>query len=87
MRDLASTFAAAGGPVLLQLARYLLDDEQCAPEGTDHFGVASSGVSRHLGKLIDASPVERRPVGRPNYHRVINPGTVLLRAAEQHHKR
>ncbi len=89
MRDLASTFAAVGDPVRLQLVRYLLDDEHCVAECTDHVGIAQSGVSKHLGKLIDAGLVERRAAGRRSYHRVIHPGTVreLLHAAEQLHKR
>ncbi len=89
VRDLALTFAAVGDPVRLQLMRYLLEDDHCVAECTAYVGIAQSGVSKHLGKLIDAGLVERRPAGRRNYHRVIDPATVrqLLHAAEQLHKR
>ncbi len=89
MRDLASTFAAVGDPVRLRLVRYLLDEEHCVTECTAHVGIAQSGVSKHLGKLIDAGVVGRRPAGRRSYHRVIDPIRVraLINAAEQLHKR
>ena len=89
MQDLASTFAAVGDPVRLKLLRYLLDDEHCVAECTAHVGITQSGVSKHLGRLIDAGLVARRPAGRRNYHRVTDPATVkrMLRVAEQLNKR
>ena len=89
MRDLATTFAAVGDPVRLRLLRYLLDDEHCVAECTAHVGLAQSGVSKHLAKLIDAGLVNRRPAGRRSYHRVADPVTVrrMLQVAEQLQKR
>jgi DNA-binding transcriptional ArsR family regulator len=76
VHELASTFAAVGDPVRLKLLRYLLDDEHCVAECTAHVGIAQSGVSKHLGKLIAAGLVDRRPAGRRAYHRVADPVTV-----------
>ena len=85
MHELASTFAAVGDPVRLRLLRYLLDDEHCVAECTAHVGIAQSGVSKHLGKLIAAGLVDRRPAGRRTYHRVVDPASVrrLLDVAEK----
>ena len=85
VQDVASTFAAVGDPVRLKLVRFLLDDEHCVAECTAHVGIAQSGVSKHLAKLIDAGLVHRRPAGRRNYHRVTDPTTVrrMLEVAEQ----
>ena len=85
MHELATTFAAVGDPMRLRLLRYLLDDEHCVAECTAHLGIAQSGVSKHLTKLMAAGLVERRPAGRRTYHRVSNPPAVrrLLHVAEE----
>lgn len=89
MHDLASTFAAVGDPVRLKLLRYLLDEDHCVSECTAHVGIAQSGVSKHLGKLIEAGLVDRRPAGRRTYHRVADPAIVkrMLEVAEQLNRR
>ncbi len=77
MQELATTFAAAGDPVRLRLLRYLLDDERCVSQCTAHVGIAQSGVSKHLVKLVAAGLVTRRQSGRNTYHRVRDRELVL----------
>jgi DNA-binding transcriptional ArsR family regulator len=70
VQDMAATFAAAGDPVRLRLLRYLLDEERTVSQCTQHVGLAQSGVSKHLAKLVEAGLVTRTQVGRNGYHRV-----------------
>ena len=39
----------------------------------EHTGLVQSLVSKHLGRLVEAGLVERRRVGRRNYHSVVDP--------------
>ena len=74
--QVAEVFAAMGDPTRLRLLRFLLDEEHCVTQCTDETGLAQSGVSKHLARLVRVGLVTRRPAGRRTYHRVSDPETV-----------
>ena len=75
-QQVAEVFAAMGDPTRLRLLRLLLDDEHCVTQCTDALGLAQSGVSKHLARLVAVGLVTRRPAGRRTYHRVSDPAAV-----------
>ena len=74
--QVAEVFAAMGDPVRLRLLRFLLDNEHCVTQCVDETGLAQSGVSKHLARLVRVGLVTRRPDGRRTYHRVSDPAAV-----------
>ncbi len=74
--QIAEVFSAFGDPTRLRLLRFLLDEEHCVTQCTEQVGLAQSGVSKHLGRLVRAGLVTRRPAGRRTYHRVADPDAV-----------
>lgn len=75
--------AAVAEPNRLRLLRLLLEEERCVTQCVDQTGLVQSLVSKHLARLIEAGLVQRRRVGRRNYHSVVDPEGVseLLDAA------
>ena len=84
-RLLSEVLKATGDPVRLTLLRYLLDGEHCVTQCMEHTGLQQSLVSKHLGRLVDAGIVVRRPSGRRSYHYVVAPDLVrrVLAAVEE----
>jgi DNA-binding transcriptional ArsR family regulator len=70
---LAAVLAAVGEPNRLLLLRLLLDGERCVAQCVEQTGLGQSLVSKHLARLVDVGLVQRRTLGRRNYHSVIDP--------------
>lgn len=77
--------AAVAEPNRVRLLRLLLEGERCVTQCVEQTGWVQSLVSKHLGRLVDAGLVQRRRVGRNNYHSVVDPRGVqeLLDAADR----
>jgi DNA-binding transcriptional ArsR family regulator len=82
--DLAAVFDALADPVRLRLLRFLLDDEHCVTQCTEHLELSQGGVSKHLARLDAAGLLVRRRAGRRTYQRVAAPErlSALLAQAE-----
>lgn len=78
-----AVLAALADPNRLRLLRLLLEEERCVTQCVDQTGLVQSLVSKHLARLIQVGLVQRRRVGRRNYHSVVDPEGVseLLDAA------
>lgn len=72
-------------PNRVRLLRLLLDGERCVTQCIEQTGLVQSLVSKHLSRLVEAGLVERRRVGRRNYHSVVDPEGVqaLLHAVDR----
>lgn len=75
-RETARLFAALGDPTRLALLRFLLHEEHCVSQCTDHIGLTQGAVSKQLAALTDAGLLTRRPVSRRAYYRVTEPQAV-----------
>ncbi|MDP9435530.1 MAG: metalloregulator ArsR/SmtB family transcription factor [Actinomycetota bacterium] len=75
-REVARLFAAVGDPTRLRLLRFLLQEEHCVSQCTEHVGLSQGAVSKQLAALADVGLLARRAVGRRAYYRVSHPGGV-----------
>jgi DNA-binding transcriptional ArsR family regulator len=75
-QELADVFAALADPARIRLLRYLLDDDHCVTQCTEHLGLSQGAVSKHLARLESAGLLVRRRVGRRTYQRVGDPSRV-----------
>ena len=91
-QETAKLFAALGDPTRLALLRFLLKEEHCVSECTEHIGLTQGAVSKQLVALTDTGLLTRRPVSRRAYYRVTEPqavqsiladGQALLRRTQQ----
>ncbi len=82
-REIAAVFAAVGEPNRLRLLRYVLREEHCVTQCTEHLGLTQGAVSKHLATLASAGLLTRVRAGRRVYYRVSDPPAVgrLLAAA------
>lgn len=82
--DLAGVFAVLADPARLRLLRFLLDDERCVTQCTEHLELSQGAVSKHIARLDAAGVLVRRRAGRRTYQRVAEPDrlTALLADAE-----
>ncbi len=83
--ELAAMFDALGDATRVKLLHFVLNEEHCVTQCTDHIGLTQSAVSKHLAKLPDAGLVARRPEGRRAYYRATNPAAVLQMFADARH--
>jgi len=70
-------FDALGDATRVKLLHFVLNEEHCVTQCTEHIGLSQSAVSKHLARLADAGLVARRPEGRRAYYRATNPAAVL----------
>ncbi len=75
-QELADVFAALADPARIRLLGYLLDDDHCVTQCTEHLGLSQGAVSKHLARLESAGLLVRRRVGRRTYQRVGDPSRV-----------
>ena len=68
--QLADVFAALADPARIRLLRFLLGDDHCVTQCTEHLGLSQGAVSKHLARLDSAGLLVRRRVGRRTYQRV-----------------
>ena len=82
--DVAEMFAVLSDPARVRLLRYLLDQEHCVTQCTQHIGLTQGAVSKHIARLDAAGLLVRRRAGRRTYQRVAAPShvTALLAHAE-----
>jgi DNA-binding transcriptional ArsR family regulator len=71
--ELANLFAAVGDPNRLALLRFLLKEEHCVTQCTEHIGLTQGAVSKQLVTLADAGLLSRRRAGRRAYYAVREP--------------
>jgi DNA-binding transcriptional ArsR family regulator len=81
-QELADVFAALADPARIRLLRYLLDDDHCVTQCTEHLGLSQGAVSKHLARLESAGLLIRRRVGRRTYQRVGDPSRVAAMLSE-----
>ena len=84
-RQVAAVFAALGDPTRLGLLWYVLQEEHCVSQCTEHIGLTQGAVSKQLAALTDAGLLTRRGAGRRMYYRAKDPAvlTRLLTQAQQ----
>lgn len=75
-REVATVFAAVGDPTRLALLRFLLTEEHCVSQCTEHIGLTQGAVSKQLGALTQAGLLTRRQASRRVYYRVNQPQTL-----------
>ncbi len=75
-REVAKLFAAVGDPTRLRLLRFLLGEEHCVTQCTEHIGLTQGAVSKQLATLADAGLLTRRRASRRAYYRVSEPEAV-----------
>lgn len=80
--DLADVFAVLADPARLRLLRFLLDEEHCVSECTEHLALTQGAVSKHIARLDVAGLLVRRPAGRRTYQRVAAPDRVTALLAQ-----
>ncbi len=82
--DVAEVFHAVSDRTRLALLRFVMTDEHCVSQCSDHIGLTHSAASKQLNALADAGLLSRRPAGRRNYYRVSDPEAVtkILDAAD-----
>lgn len=82
--DVAELFDAVSDRTRLALLRFVMTNEHCVSECSDHIGLTHSAASKQLNALADAGLLSRRPAGRRNYYRVTDPEAVrkILDAAD-----
>lgn len=74
--DVAELFGVVSDHTRLALLKFVMSDEHCVTQCTDHIGLTHSAVSKQLNALADAGLVSRRPAGRRTYYRVSDPKAV-----------
>jgi DNA-binding transcriptional ArsR family regulator len=72
-QELAGVFAALAHPTRIRLLHYILYDDHCVTQCTEHLGLSQGAVSKHLARLDSAGLLIRRRVGRRTYQRVGDP--------------
>ncbi len=75
-REIAKLFAAVGDPTRLRLLRFLLAEEHCVTQCTEHISLTQGAVSKQLTTLADAGLLTRRRESRRAYYRVSEPEAV-----------
>ncbi len=82
--SLEGLFAAVADRTRLSLLRFLMWEEHCVTQCSEHIGLTHSAASKQLSALAAAGLVESRPHGRRRYYRVMDPEAVaaILGAAE-----
>jgi DNA-binding transcriptional ArsR family regulator len=75
-QELSDVFAALADPARIRLLRYLLNDDHCVTQCTEHLGLSQGAVSKHLARLESAGLLVRRRVGRRTYQQVGDPSRV-----------
>ncbi len=71
--EVAKVFAAVGDPTRLALLRFVLNQEHCVSQCTEHVGLTQGAVSKQLAALADAGVLTRRRVSRRTYYRAKDP--------------
>ena len=74
--EVAKLFAAVADPTRLTLLRFLLNQEHCVSQRTEHIGLTQGAVSKQLATLTDAGLLIRRRASRRAYYRVNEPQAV-----------
>ncbi len=67
---------AVGDPTRLRLLRFVLDEEHCVSQCTEHVGLTQGAVSKQLGILAEVGLLSRRRASRRAYYQVRQPDLV-----------
>ncbi len=81
---LADLFAVVADRTRLSLLLFLMSEEHCVTQCSEHIGLTHSAASKQLNTLAAAGLVTSRADGRRRYYRVTDPEatTTILHAAQ-----